>query len=189
MAPLSIATPAGAYLTSYAVTRGYGDYPGLGWTVIARQPESTAFARARELAGIIAWLGVAGGAARHCRRACDCRPHLAPDPGDHGACRPVGARSFGIDAAAPVGFGRSRAIVHGAAVAAAAGGLRGTAHTGSGTARQTENALQFSEDMRALRKLADTDALTNLMNRRAFLAAGGDAWNSTSATIVRWRWW
>ena len=51
-------TAAGAYLTSYAVTRGYGDYPGLGWTVIARQPESTAFARARELAGIIAWLGV-----------------------------------------------------------------------------------------------------------------------------------
>lgn len=32
------------YLTGYAAGDGYLDYPGLGWTVLVRQPESVAFA-------------------------------------------------------------------------------------------------------------------------------------------------
>jgi diguanylate cyclase (GGDEF)-like protein len=42
-------------------------------------------------------------------------------------------------------------------------------------ARATENAMQFKDDITKLRRLADTDYLTGLMNRRAFLAAADDA--------------
>ena len=37
------------YATSFAHTQGYRDYPGLGWTVLVRQQEETAFAPARSL--------------------------------------------------------------------------------------------------------------------------------------------
>lgn len=41
------------YLTGLAISRGYQDYPGLGWTVIARQSINEAYAPARELLRII----------------------------------------------------------------------------------------------------------------------------------------
>ncbi|MBZ2173247.1 GGDEF domain-containing protein [Nitratidesulfovibrio sp. SRB-5] len=37
------------YLTGYATGNGFEDYPGLGWTVLARQPLATAHAPARAL--------------------------------------------------------------------------------------------------------------------------------------------
>ncbi len=37
------------YLTGYAYGKGYMDYKGLGWTVLVRQPESTALASVDEL--------------------------------------------------------------------------------------------------------------------------------------------
>lgn len=37
------------YLTAYAQTKGYQTYPGLGWTVLLRQPTTTAFRAARQL--------------------------------------------------------------------------------------------------------------------------------------------
>ena len=49
------------YLIGYAASPGYGGYPGLGWTVLARQPVDVAFAGARALRWeILAW--GAGGA-------------------------------------------------------------------------------------------------------------------------------
>jgi diguanylate cyclase (GGDEF)-like protein len=42
-------------------------------------------------------------------------------------------------------------------------------------ASASENARQFAEDMKALRRLAETDPLTNLTNRRAFAREGGAA--------------
>jgi diguanylate cyclase (GGDEF)-like protein len=41
--------------------------------------------------------------------------------------------------------------------------------------RATENAMQLQEDLLKLQKLADTDFLTGLMNRRSFLTAADDA--------------
>jgi signal transduction histidine kinase len=38
-----------SYLTAYAQTKGYQTYPGLGWTVLLRQPTTTAFRAARQL--------------------------------------------------------------------------------------------------------------------------------------------
>lgn len=44
------------YLTGAAKSVGVGDYPGLGWTVIARQPVSVAFAEARKVRSqILGW--------------------------------------------------------------------------------------------------------------------------------------
>jgi two-component sensor histidine kinase/uncharacterized protein YbjQ (UPF0145 family) len=53
--------PDGAeYLTSVATTRGYRDYPGLGWRVVLRQPMALAMAPVRDLRdSVIAW-GAAG---------------------------------------------------------------------------------------------------------------------------------
>jgi diguanylate cyclase (GGDEF)-like protein len=41
--------------------------------------------------------------------------------------------------------------------------------------RATENASQYKDDLVKLRQLADTDFMTGLMNRRAFLAVADDA--------------
>ena len=41
--------------------------------------------------------------------------------------------------------------------------------------RAAEGAQQYAHDVQQLRRMADTDPLTNLMNRRAFLADANDA--------------
>lgn len=50
------------YLTGYAYGDGYLDYPGLGWTVIVRQPESVALASVSELTHFNLWITVAAAA-------------------------------------------------------------------------------------------------------------------------------
>ncbi|WP_176793565.1 diguanylate cyclase domain-containing protein [Rhodospira trueperi] len=47
-----------AYLTGYAVGYGHKDYPGLGWTVVARQPVATALAPV----ATVQWILLAWGA-------------------------------------------------------------------------------------------------------------------------------
>ncbi len=46
-----------AYLTGLAQTQGYSSYPGLGWTVLVRQPIAIAFAPARQLQRQLFWWG------------------------------------------------------------------------------------------------------------------------------------
>ncbi|MDF2607253.1 MAG: diguanylate cyclase [Bacillales bacterium] len=46
-----------SYVSGYAFGKGYKDYPGLGWTVIVRQPEATAFSTVKELQDTIMILG------------------------------------------------------------------------------------------------------------------------------------
>ncbi|QLC74089.1 diguanylate cyclase [Pseudomonas sp. LPB0260] len=46
----------GRYLTGLSLSHGYQDYPGLGWTVIARQPVDEAYAPAHEMQrSILLW--------------------------------------------------------------------------------------------------------------------------------------
>ena len=45
-----------SYLTSAAKEMGFADYPGMGWTVVARKLENTAFASAKQLSWIITGL-------------------------------------------------------------------------------------------------------------------------------------
>ncbi|GGF92662.1 diguanylate cyclase domain-containing protein [Paenibacillus abyssi] len=46
------------YLTGYAYGKGYADYPGLGWTVLVREPTATAFSSSVELRQYILCLGI-----------------------------------------------------------------------------------------------------------------------------------
>lgn len=50
----------GRHLTAAVATRGHLSYPGLGWTVLVRQPEATAVASAVALQWRIALIGLAG---------------------------------------------------------------------------------------------------------------------------------
>lgn len=47
------------YLTTAVKETGFADYPGMGWTVVARKTESTAFASAKQLGWTIAGLTTA----------------------------------------------------------------------------------------------------------------------------------
>ena len=45
-----------SYLTGFAVSQGHQDYAGLGWTVVARQPQAEAYAPAREMTrNVLIW--------------------------------------------------------------------------------------------------------------------------------------
>ncbi|WP_438315305.1 sensor domain-containing diguanylate cyclase [Sporosarcina sp. FA9] len=46
------------YLTGYIQSAGYDDYPGLGWTILIRQPMSAAYGPVRELMRYIASAGI-----------------------------------------------------------------------------------------------------------------------------------
>ncbi|URI11529.1 ATP-binding protein [Aquincola tertiaricarbonis] len=48
------------YLTATSASQPLDDYPGMGWTVVVRQPESTAFRDADALQHRLWWLGGAG---------------------------------------------------------------------------------------------------------------------------------
>ncbi|MHA6531903.1 sensor domain-containing diguanylate cyclase [Paenibacillus sp. BAC0078] len=48
-----------SYLTGYAYGKGYQNYPGLGWTVIIRQPTDVAFASVHQLERFIVFSGLA----------------------------------------------------------------------------------------------------------------------------------
>ena len=46
------------YLVGYSQTRGYADYPGLGWVVLLRQEADNAYAPVRKLSQYALWTGV-----------------------------------------------------------------------------------------------------------------------------------
>ncbi|PSL40770.1 diguanylate cyclase (GGDEF)-like protein [Planomicrobium soli] len=46
------------YLTGYVVEEGYQEYPGLGWTILVRQPVEVAYAPIKELMGFILISGI-----------------------------------------------------------------------------------------------------------------------------------
>jgi diguanylate cyclase (GGDEF)-like protein len=174
-------TRAGAFVDT---TGGKGELTGyavmpqndidLGWMIVARLPEETAFARSKAvtwvivgIGGLLAAIGIAfailmGHRIAHPIQALTREAdRLGRDPSrtmlprQSGSTEVVQLSTALRSLLRRIGFAEQR--------------------TQEAELRASENALQFAEDMRALRKLADTDALTNLMNRRAFLAAGCDA--------------
>jgi len=47
------------YMTGYSTTKGYADYPGLGWTVLVRQDVENAFVPVKRLRSYGLWAGLA----------------------------------------------------------------------------------------------------------------------------------
>lgn len=161
-------------LTAFYVTKGYQEYQGLNWIVTASQPTSVAMAAALTsaqtifgLGTIIGILGVscglllAGRIARPIRAITEEADRLGRTLGptmlqrQNGSLEVVHLTRALRSLLRRIGFAEER--------------------TKEAEARATENAQQFQDDLIRLRHIADTDHLTGLMNRRAFLVAANDA--------------
>lgn len=161
-------------LTAFYVGKGHRDYQGLDWIVTASQPTSVALAAAVQSAKTIliigAIIGLAGVAFAF---------FIALR-----ISQPIRAITLEADrigrASGPTMLARHNGSVEVVQLTRALRSLLrrigfAEERTKEAEARATENAMQFKDDINRLRRLADTDFLTDLMNRRAFLAAADDA--------------
>ncbi|MDR7035712.1 diguanylate cyclase (GGDEF)-like protein [Methylobacterium sp. BE186] len=171
----------GDRLAAAAATRGRGDYPGLGWIVVALQPVDTALAGANRLTALILLLGLATAvlgvvaiwwaAAR--------------------LTRPLAQLTGALDRIGREPNARMTRHVHGSPevlrLSASVRSLLRRIGTAEAEARLVEaeasqavhaaqdRVRRLGADLHAMQVLAETDALTGLLNRRAFLPLANDA--------------
>lgn len=181
--------PKAEFLSGYSLMDGHREFPGMGWGVIARRNSEAAFAVTRQLfwsiVGIgtgVAILGIllAGVIANRVSR-----PIGELTLAAHRLGRENGVTSL------PRLRG-SREVIH------LSTSLRSLLLrigfverlTQEAQARAAEEARKFANDIASLRKLAETDPLTNLLNRRAFMESASDAmryyqrYNRPIATLI-----
>lgn len=171
----------GDRLAAAAATRGRGDYAGLGWIVVALQPLDTALAGANRLTGLILLLGLAAavlgmiGIGLIAGRL----------------SRPLTQLTEAVDRIGRETNARMTRHVHGSPevlhLSAAVRSLLRRIGTAEQVARLTraeatdavhaaeDRARRLDADLHAMQVLADTDGLTGLLNRRAFLPLASDA--------------
>jgi diguanylate cyclase (GGDEF)-like protein len=160
-------------LTAFHVGTGHREYQGLNWIVIASQPTSVALATAIESAqiifaigGVIALIGISLAVLVSRRIA---GPIIAITQEADRIGRASGptmlARRSGSAEVVQLSSAL-RSLLRRVGVA--------EERTKEAELRATENAMQLQEDLLKLQKLADTDFLTGLMNRRSFLTAAED---------------
>lgn len=176
-----VRSPEGDRLAAAAATRGRGEYQGLGWIVVALQPIDTALVRANRLTSLILLLGLATAvlgvlaiwwvAAR--------------------LTRPLAQLTAAVDRIGREPDARMTRHVHGSPevlrLSASIRSLLRRIGTAEADARligaEASQAVEAAEDrvrrlgadLHAMQVLADTDALTGLLNRRAFLPLANDA--------------
>lgn len=161
-------------LRAFFVSRGHRDYQGLNRIVTASQPSSVALAAAIQSAQTILAIGAIAGLVGVLMAFVIARR----------ISRPIRALTIEADrigrASGPTMLPRlsgSREVVQ--LTRALRSLLRrigfAEEQTKEAEARASENAMQFKDDITRLRMLADTDFLTGLLNRRAFLTAAHDA--------------
>ena len=171
----------GDRLAAAAVTRGRGDYPGLGWIVVALQPVDTALAGANRLTALILLLGL-GVAVLGIVAIWWVAARLT---------QPLAQLTQAVDRIGREPDARMTRHVHGSPevlrLSAAVRSLLRRVGTAEADARLVEaeasSAVHAAEDrvrrlgadLHAMQVLADTDALTGLLNRRAFLPLASDA--------------
>jgi diguanylate cyclase (GGDEF)-like protein len=158
-----------AMLTGYAVADGYKDYPGLGWIVISRQPDSIAFAATKGIVWTIIGLGCAIAFA-----GLICAHFIAK-----GVARPLQAI---IQAADKIGrdptISQVPRVVGSSEIIRLSAALRSLLRRAGAAEQQViEVASQHEKDVTALRQLAETDALSGLLNRRGFSLLADDAFS------------
>jgi diguanylate cyclase (GGDEF)-like protein len=174
-------TGAAPALAGFAVTRGYGAFPGLGWIVVARRPTAIAFAPGNRLVLTILAIGLAAGALGSAVAGVISRR----------VSHPIRKLAYEADR-----IGRD------------AGSVMLPHVSGSLEITQLSNALRsllrrldltqlekteveeksaaeaqrLNRNIDALRELADTDPLTGLPNRRGVATVGEDVMSSFSWT-------
>jgi diguanylate cyclase (GGDEF)-like protein len=175
-------------LTSLSITRGEGDYPGLGWYVAVRRPTSAALGPANRLAFTIAAIGaaiallgialayvIAGGVTRPLMRLAGKIDLIGRDPSVTSVDRQHGSRDV-LQLSAAL-----RSLLR--RVGTAEEGAREANRAVEELQRRSEEQLKAADertrrlgsDLHTLQALADTDPLTGLLNRRAFLPFAEDA--------------
>lgn len=167
-------SPKGDMFSSYAMLDGHRDFPGMGWGVIARRNTEVAFAAARRLFWSIVGFGIAvavfgvvlaGIIANWVSRPIDMLTRAADRIG-----RENGVMSL------PRLRGSSEVIHLSTSLRSLLLRIGFVERlTQEAEAKAAEDARRFADDIASLRKLAETDPLTNLLNRRAFMEAAGDS--------------
>lgn len=161
-------------LTAFFVSRGHREYQGLNWIITASQPASVALAAAVHTAKTILAIGAVAGLIGIVLALFIARQ----------IARPIHAITLEADrigrASGPTMLPRQSGSLEVVQLTRALRSLLrrigfAEERTKEAELRATENAMQFKDDLTKLRRLADTDYLTDLMNRRAFLAAADDA--------------
>ncbi|MBZ6075242.1 sensor domain-containing diguanylate cyclase [Microvirga puerhi] len=154
-------------LTGFAISQGYRDYPGLGWITISRQEDNVAFTAARSavwtilglcvvvaLLGILFALFIAQGVSKPLQAIIAATDKIGRDP---------------TVSLPPIGTG-SREIVRLSAV------LRSLVRrAGAAEKRVLEVSTLREQEVLTLTRLAETDALSGLLNRRGFDILGEEA--------------
>jgi diguanylate cyclase (GGDEF)-like protein len=158
-----------AMLTGFAVAEGYRDYPGLNWIVISRQPDSVAFAATRGIVWMIMGLGCAIAAI-----GLVCALLIAK-----GVVRPLQTI---IEAANRIGrdptISQLPRVTGSLEIVQLSSALRSLLRRAGAAEQQViATSTQHEKDVTALRHLAETDALSGLLNRRGFNLLADDAFN------------
>jgi diguanylate cyclase (GGDEF)-like protein len=156
-------------LTGFAVAEGYRDYPGLNWIIISRQPDSVAFAATRGIVWMIMGLGCAVAAI-----GLVCALLIAK-----GVVRPLQAI---IEAANRIGrdptVSQLPRVTGSLEIVQLSSALRSLLRRAGAAEQQViATSTQHEKDVTALRHLAETDALSGLLNRRGFSLLADDAFN------------
>ena len=177
-----------AMLTSLSVTHGEADYPGLGWYVAVRRPAAVALAPANRLAvmivtvgGAIAMLGVmlawvlSGGVTRPLTRLTGKIDLIGRDPGVTSVERQHGSRDVLQLSAALRSLMRRLGSAEEGVREAHRAVLELQRRADERLKAADERTRRLGSDLHTLQALADTDPLTGLLNRRAFLPFAEDA--------------
>ncbi|KJV08926.1 hypothetical protein VZ95_14635 [Elstera litoralis] len=150
-------------LVSFAPTRGFRDYPGLGWRILATTPTAVAYAPIREVQAGLALLGLLSGAVGAAlsyviaRRLTLPLKHLAEDAESSGRT---------LDTVFLSRSGGSREVVRLSQALRAL--IRRIGTYEQNLASVSAEASALAEDNSTLRELALTDPMTGLLNRRGF---------------------
>lgn len=177
-------------LTALVATKGYGDYPGLGWTVAARKPVDVIYGAANKLVLQILLVGLAVAGIASCLAWVLSGAVTRPLQNLAESLDLVGRKTDGTTVEREHG---SLDILQLSAAVRSLLRRLGSAEAGQQDAHSTIDTLQrevevqkrtneekmrrFGQDLHTLQVLADTDGLTGLLNRRAFLEFAEDAWN------------
>jgi len=181
-------------LTAIVPTQGYGDYKGLGWQVVVRQPRDVATAKADQLvlvivligaaiavfAAVLAWF-VSGTLSTPVLKLVEAVDAIGRDADETAVPRQNGSREVLQLSVAIRSLLRRLGVVE-ASEKSVQSRLREIQTEFTKRIQNSEERnRQLGADLRLLKSLAEEDPLSGLLNRRAFQPFADDAW----ATFMR----